>query len=44
VGSVLARRPDQVDVTECNWAVAAFDSAALKVSRTYCPKGRNLLV
>jgi uncharacterized protein len=41
---VLAQRRDQVDVIECKWNAAAFDSSALKVFRNYYPKGKNYLV
>jgi predicted AAA+ superfamily ATPase len=44
VDFVLARRRDQVDAIECKWEARAFDSAALKVFRSYYPKGRNYLV
>jgi len=41
---VLAHRRDAVDVIECKWDPAAFDSAALRVFRDYYPRGRNYLV
>lgn len=44
VDFVLARRRDEVDAIECKWNPGAFDSAALKVFRSYYPKGRNYLV
>jgi len=44
VDFVLAHRRDDVDVIECKWNSAAFDSAALDVFRDYYPKGRNFLV
>jgi predicted AAA+ superfamily ATPase len=44
VDFVLAHRRDEVDVVECKWNPAAFESAALKVFRGYYPKGRNYLV
>jgi predicted AAA+ superfamily ATPase len=44
VDFVLARRRDQVDAIECKWEARAFDSAALKVFRSYYPKGHNFLV
>ena len=44
VDFVLASGRDEVDVIECKWHSAAFDSAALEVFRSYYPKGRNYLV
>lgn len=44
VDFVLAHRRDAIDVVECKWDPAAFDSAALRVFRGYYPKGRNYLV
>ena len=44
VDFVLAHRRDQVDTVECKWDGGAFDGAALRVFRTYYPKGRNYLV
>jgi len=44
VDFVLAHRRDAVDAIECKWRPDAFDSAALKVFRSYYPKGRNYLV
>ncbi len=41
---VLAHGRDAIDVIECKWDPAAFDSAALRVFRGYYPKGRNYLV
>lgn len=41
---VLAHRRDQVDAIECKWDPRAFDSSALKLFRSYYPKGRNFLV
>jgi uncharacterized protein len=41
---VLARGRDAVDVIECKWKPAAFDSTALGVFRQYHPKGDNYLV
>ncbi len=41
---VLAHRRDAVDVVECTWDPAAFDSSALLVFRGAYPKGRNYLV
>jgi predicted AAA+ superfamily ATPase len=44
VDFVLAHRRDEVDAVECKWESGAFDSAALRVFRSYYPKGRNYLV
>jgi hypothetical protein len=44
VDFVLAHRRDAVDAIECKWNPAAFDSASLKVFRSYYPKGHNFLV
>ena len=44
VDFVMARGRDEVDVIECKWNSAAFDSAALAIFRSHYPKGRNYLV
>lgn len=44
VDFVLAHRRDEVDAIECKWDPAALDSSALKLFRSYYPKGRNYLV
>ena len=44
VDFVLARRRDQVDTIECKWNPSDFDPSALKVFRSYYPKGNNYLV
>ena len=44
VDFVLARRRDQVDAIECKWNPADFDASALKVFRSYYPKGENYIV
>jgi len=44
VDFILAHRRDQVDAIECKWDPGAFDSAALKLFRSYYPQGRNFLV
>jgi predicted AAA+ superfamily ATPase len=44
VDFVLERRRDEVDAIECKWAPASFDSAALRLFRSYYPRGRNYLV
>lgn len=44
VDFVLAQRRDEVDAIECKWDPAAFDNSALKIFRSYYPKGRNYLV
>jgi predicted AAA+ superfamily ATPase len=41
---VLEHRRDAVDAIECKWNPDAFDSTAMKVFRSYYPKGRNYLV
>lgn len=44
VDFVLARRRDQVDTIECKWNPSDFDPSALKVFRSYYPKGENYIV
>jgi len=44
VDFVLARRRDQVDAIECKWNASDFDPSALKVFRSYYPKGKNYVV
>ena len=44
VDFVLARRRAEVDAIECKWDPGAFDSSALRLFRSYYPKGRNYLV
>ena len=44
VDFVLAHGRDNVDAIECKWDPGAFDSSALKLLRSYYPKGRNYLV
>ena len=44
VDFVLAHRRDEVDAIECKWDPGTFDSSAIKVFRSYYPKGRNYLV
>lgn len=44
VDFVLPRRRDEVDAIECKWDPGAFDSSALRLFRSYYPKGRNFLV
>ncbi len=44
VDFVLARRRDQVDAIECKWNPSDFDPSALKVFRSYYPKGENYIV
>lgn len=44
VDFVLARRRDQVDAIECKWNPSDFDPSALKVFRSYYPKGKNYIV
>lgn len=44
VDFVLAHGRDDVDAIECKWDPASLDSSALKLFRSYYPKGRNYLV
>ncbi|MCM2358923.1 MAG: ATP-binding protein [Geobacteraceae bacterium] len=44
VDFVLTLRRDEVDAIECKWDPGAFDPSALKLFRTWYPKGRNYLV
>ena len=44
VDFVLARRRDHVDAVECKWNPSEFDPAALRIFRSYYPKGNNYLV
>lgn len=44
VDFVLARRRDQIDTIECKWNPSDFDPSALKVFRSYYPKGKNYVV
>ncbi len=44
VDFVLARRRDHIDAVECKWNPAEFDPSALRVFRSYYPKGNNYLV
>lgn len=44
VDFVLAGRRDQIDAIECKWNPSDFDPSALKVFRSYYPKGKNYLV
>lgn len=44
VDFVLARRRDQIDTVECKWNPSDFDPSALRVFRSYYPKGENYLV
>jgi predicted AAA+ superfamily ATPase len=41
---ILHHRRDEVDAIECKWDPAAFDASALKVFRSYYPKGKSYLV
>ena len=41
---VLVRNRDRVDAIECKWDPSQFDPAAIKVFRTYYPKGGNYLL
>ena len=44
VDFVLVRRRDRVDAVECKWNPSEFDPSALKIFRSYYPKGDNYLV
>ncbi len=44
VDFVIASRRDEVDAIECKWDPRAFDSSALRLFRSYYPKGRNYLL
>lgn len=44
VDFVIARRRDEVDAIECKWDPGAFDCSAMKLFRSYYPRGRNFLV
>ena len=44
VDFVLSLRRDEVDAIECKWNPGAFDPSALKLFRSWYPKGRNFLV
>jgi len=41
---VIARRRDEVDALECKWDPLQFDAAALKIFRSYYPRGTNFLL
>jgi len=41
---VMARRRDHVDAVECKWNPSEFDPSALRVFRSYYPKGNNYIV
>ena len=44
VDFVLVKQRDRVNAVECKWNPSEFDPAALKVFRSYYPKGDNYLV
>ena len=44
VDFVLARRRDQIDAIECKWNPSDFNPSALRVFRSYYPKGKNYIV
>jgi len=44
VDFILPHGRDQVDASACKWDPRTFDSAALKLFRSYYPQGRNFLV
>lgn len=41
---VLAQRRDHIDAVECKWNPSEFDPSALRVFRSYYPKGKNYIV
>jgi len=41
---VIARKRGEVDAIECKWDPAKYDSATLKLFRSYYPRGKNYLV
>jgi uncharacterized protein len=43
VDFVMAHRRDEADAIECKWDPGTFDNSALKLFRSYYPKGRNYL-
>jgi hypothetical protein len=44
VDFVLVLHRDEIDAIECKWNPSAFDPSALKIFRSWYPKGRNFLV
>jgi len=44
VDFVIPRGRDEVDAIECKWDPAAFDATALRLFRTYYPKGGNYVI
>ncbi len=41
---VIARNREEVDAIECKWNPVQFDAAAIKVFRSYYPRGNNYLL
>lgn len=41
---VIARNREEVDAVECKWDPTKFDPAAIKLFRTYYPRGNNYLL
>jgi predicted AAA+ superfamily ATPase len=41
---IIRRNRDEVDAIECKWNPLGFDATALKVFRSYYPKGNNYLM
>jgi len=41
---VIARNRDEVDAIECKWDPTQFDPAAIKLFRSYYPRGNNYLL
>ncbi len=41
---VFTQKRDQIDAVECKWNPSEFDPAALKIFRSFYPKGKNYLV
>jgi len=41
---VMARHREEIDAIECKWDARQFDPAAMKVFRSYYPRGKNYLL
>jgi len=44
VDFVISRNPEEVDAIECKWDPGQFDPAAMKLFRTYYPRGNNYVL
>jgi predicted AAA+ superfamily ATPase len=44
VDFVIPRGRDEIDAIECKWDPAEFDATALRLFRTYYPRGRNYVI